>query len=139
MADCDFITNTNTFQRNGDTRNFKIGEPVCVKWDDGRIVEGTYQGPAIGPGNKVYQHFIGNIQGGLFRFGTPLTLSARQVGKKRWPVSKTAMKKVFEEKLGERGFGNESFIKTLSQSGYGKRKSRRVHKKTRKTRKHRRT
>jgi hypothetical protein len=135
MSNCEFITNTNTFQRNGDTRNFKVGEPVCVKRRDGSVVEGTYQGRALGPGNKVYQHFIGNIPGS-FSFGTPLTLSALEIGKKRWPTSKTAMKKVFKEKLGEHGFGNESFINTVSQSGYGRRytkKSRsRKHKKTRK-------
>ncbi len=136
MSDCEFITNTNTFQRNGDTRKFKVGEPVCVKRRDGSVVEGTYQGRALGPGNKVYQHFIGNIPG-PFSFGQ-LTLSALEIGKKRWPTSKTAMKKVLEEKLGEQGFGDESFIKTISQSGYGKRKSRKHHKKSRKTRKHKR-
>jgi hypothetical protein len=138
MSDCEFITNTNTLQRNGDTRKFKVGEPVCVKRRDGSVVEGTYQGRALGPGNKVYQHFIGNIPGS-FSFGTPRALSALEIGKKRWPTSKTAMTKVFKEKLGEQGFGDESFIKTISQSGYGKRKSRKSHhRKNRKTRKHKR-
>ena len=133
MSNCEFIQEPSLLGRNGDTRRFKIGEPVCLK--DEFFNEGTYQGSHKQPGtDKVVVHFITSKNKNTGQVYEKRWVSTSKVGKKRFPVSKTAMKKVLENKVGD-----PSFAEIMSRQGYGgKRKTRKHHRKSRKTRRNRR-
>jgi hypothetical protein len=133
MSNCEFIQEPSLLGRNGDIRRFKIGEPVCLK--DGIFTEGTYEGSRKQPGTeKVVTHYITSINKNTGEVYRQRWVPPKNVGKKRFPVSKTAMKKVLENKVGD-----PYFAEIMSKQGYGgKRKTRKHHKKSRKTRRNRR-
>ncbi len=127
MSNCEFIQEPSLLGRNGDTRRFKMGEPVCLKGD--AFNEGTYQGSHKQPGtDKVVVHFITSKNKNTGEVFQSRWVNPSRVGKKRFPVSKTAMKKVLENKVGD-----PYFAEIMSKQGYGgKRKTRKYHRKTRK-------
>lgn len=133
MSSCKFLEQPSLLGRNGDMRVFKKGEPVCLK--DDFFNEGIYEGTVLQPGTgKAFIHLITSTNATSGRVYRKRHVSARNVGKKIFPVSPTAMKKILEEKVGD-----PYFSKIMSQQGYGtKRKTRKYHKKSRKTRKTRR-
>ena len=115
MSNCIFIEDS----PQGDTRTFKIGEPVCLR--DGHFTEGTYQGPLRNPNNGlIYGHKITS------EIYPKREVSFRYVGKKLLPVSKTALNVVFKNKVGD-----PYFAKHFSTLGYGGKRKTRKHKQTR--------
>ena len=122
MSNCIFVEDSDK----GDTRKFKMNEPVCLR--DGHFTEGTYQGAHPQPGTgRVYTH---KITSGEY---PNRMVSFHLVGKKPVPVSPTALNVVFKDIV-----GNANFAKHFSRVGYGgKRKTRKGRgKKHKKVRKH---
>jgi len=122
MSKCIFVEDS----YKGDTRKFKIGEPVCLR--DGFFTEGTYRGAHPQPGTgRIYAH---KITSGEY---PDRIVSFHYVGKKPVPVSPTALNVVFKDKIGD-----PYFIKNILNRGYGgKRKTRKGRsKKHKKVRKH---
>jgi hypothetical protein len=127
MINCEFPPDS--VQRTGDTRKFKKGEPLCIK-NDRYYTEGIYDHSYSIDGTRPYGHYliVTNSNGSRdFRH-----IMAKNVGKRRYSVSPTAMGLVLREKTGIPNL--ENYVR---QQGYGKkRKTRktknRKHKKTRK-------
>lgn len=118
MSKCIFVEDSDE----GDTRKFKIDEPVCLR--DGFFTEGTYREAHPQPGTgRIYAH---KITSGEY---PDRIVSFHHVGKKQFPVSPTALNILFTEIV-----GNANFAKHYSRVGYGgKRKGRsKKHKKVRK-------
>ena len=100
MSICDFVEDSEEW----DTRKFKIGEPVCLR--DDYFTEGIYGGSHPQPGTgRIYIHKITCVD--VRKTYPDRWVGFQNVGKKRWPVSKTALSKILREIIGDLEFIQE--------------------------------